>query len=671
MNRKNPNIPNFEIKQIRFPGHKKRWPSLRQWKNFFKVLTKREKFLLPVFVFAFLFSFIFLSSSYYLENTQIAAAEGGSIIEGVLNQSQPLHINPVYANSDIARDLTELVFSGLMKYSKDMEVVPDLARDYPEMEEEGKVYKFYLKENIYWQDGTPITADDIVFTIKTMQNTDINSPYLANWVGVKAEKVNDVTVKFTLQKPYATFLENCTIKIMPRHIWEQVPIANFSSDPRNTVEQTIGSGRYKVKEVRRDNLNRVQYLILERNNLYYGQKPNINEIKFLFFDNLDDLIKAAQKGKITGFSLSSKQDIRQFQENELRMPRYFAAFFNQEESSVLKIKEVRMALNYATDKEELEEKKVNSPLLPEFYGFENPEIVYEFDIDKAKELLDQAGFADENGDGIREKTISKEPAFTFKSQLTAGSSGKEVEELQKCLAKFEDVYPNGTVSGYFGSKTKDAVIKFQEKFAEDILKPAGLTAGTGTLGKGTRTKLNEVCFDGSDEFLELRFSLATISQPQMIETANTLKEQWSKIGVDLQIQEYDLFSLEQDVIKPRSYDILLFGEVLGAIPDPFPFWHSSQTKDPGYNLALYQNKKADELLEENRKSSDSEFRKEKLNELQNIINQDVPAVFLYGSGYYYYTSTEIKEVSSQKIIDPSKRFSDIEEWYIETKRIWK
>lgn len=642
--------------------YEKKWPALWQWKKFFKILKKGERILFLLFSFSFIISAIFLFSSIYYKNTKITAAEGGMFIEGVLSQTQPRFVTPIYANSDIDRDLTELIFSGLMKYSTDMQIVPDLARDYPEIGNEGTEYKFFLKENLFWQDGAPLTADDIVFTIKTIQNPDFKSPYLANWVGVKVEKINDLTVKITLQKPYSAFLENCAIKILPKHIWEGIPVSNFALDPHN-LEQAIGSGKYKIKEVKRINSGPVQYLILEKNNLYSGKKPYIMEVKFLFSEKPEDLINNAKKEKITGLNISPYQNIEGWQKNDLSLPRYFAIFFNQERSKPLAIKEIRQALSYATDKKEISEKIVQSPILPDFYGFDQPGQIYEFDVEKAKQILDQTGFKDENGDGIREKLIKKEFAFTFKSQLKIGSKGKEVEELQKCL--------KGEVTASFGEKTKQLVIEFQEKYAKEILEPSGLTSGTGSVGKATRDKLNEVCFGDPNELLELKISLATINQPQMIEVANILKKQWKEIGVELQIQSHPLFELEQDFIKPRSYDALLLGEVLGAIPDPFPFWHSSQAKDPGLNLASYQNKKTDELLEKNRSSSDPEERKQNLIEFQNAITQDIPAIFLYSSDYYYFTSPKVKGITSKKVVDPSKRFSDIENWYIKTKRVLK
>lgn len=665
----------------------KKWPTKSQWKHLFRVLTKKEKIAFFVFFILTLSSFVFLSVNFYFKNTKIIPGNGGTLIEGIIGQ--PRFINPIYANSDADRDLVQLIFSGLMKYDENLNIVPDLAEKY-EIDEEEKVYKFYLKENIFWHDydstAAPhkLTADDVIFTIKTIQNPDFKSPLRANWIGVEVEKIGELAVKFELKKPYSAFLENCTLKILPKYIWEKIPPESSPFDAYNL--KPIGSGPYKLKEIKQNKSNHINYLSLIQNPLYFGEKPYISEIKFIFFDDEKEVRKAAQDGKIKGLSLTSFINLGEgWQSYLLSSPRYFAVFFNQSKSKVLAEKEVRLALNYGTNKKEIikkilglpEESSIinkniaNSPILPEIYGFNPPSEIYEFDIEKSKTILEQAGFKDEDNNGFREKIIKKEPAFKFEGDLKTGSKGKEVEELQKCLAKFPEIYPEGEITGYFGQKTKQAVIQFQEKYAKEILEPWGFKEGTGLVSKSTRAKLNELCLEKPEEILSLKFSLVTVDQPQLIEIAELLKQQWKSLGVEIEIEKYPLSQLEQDFIKPRNYESLLFGEVLGAIPDPLPFWHSSQKKDPGLNLALYENKKADELLEEVRKFSNSGIRAEKLSLFQNILIEDAPAVFLYNPDYIYLVSKEIKGINVKKIVDPSKRFAGIEDWYIKTKRTWK
>ena len=204
-----------------------------------------------------------------------------------------------------------------------------------------------------------------------------------------------------------------------------------------------------------------------------------------------------------------------------------------------------------------------------------------------------------------------------------------------------------------------------------FLKPFDLEKGNGEVRGKTREKLNEICFEKPEEKIPLQFSLATVDQPALVEVATILNEQWKELGVQIDIKTFDIATLEREILRKRQFDALLFGEVLGQLPDPFPFWHSSQKGELGLNLSNYENKKVDEFLETARKSLDAEERKKNLEEFQELIADDAPAIFLYNPDYRYLLAKEIKGVKEEVIVDPSKRFSDISNWYIETKRIWK
>ncbi|MDD5145552.1 MAG: ABC transporter substrate-binding protein [Candidatus Pacebacteria bacterium] len=662
-----------------------KWPSKPQWRQFFKILNRKEKiffFALLILIFA---SAIFLITSAYFKNTEIQAAAGGTFVEGAVGQ--PNLINPIYATSNnVDQDLVEFIFSGLMKYGKNSEIVPDIAKEV-KIEDEGKSYYVILNENVFWADpkspkAHKLTADDVVFTVKTIQNPDYKSTLRAEWVGVDIEKISDFEVLFKLKNAYSGFLENLTLKIIPQYIWQNISSQQFPLEKYNL--NPIGSGPYKLENLDKNKKGYINYLSLGINKDYFGEKPNISKIKFRFYETEENLTDAAKKGEINGFSLTNfknysyLQDLG-FKDYHLTLPRYFAVFFNPDKAKILSDINVRQALNYGTNKAEVIEKisdskakVVDSPILPEIYGFEDPEKIYQFDLEKAKNLLDKAGFK-ETESGIREKIVKKEPAFKFKSDLEVGSTGTEVEELQKCLAKDSSIYPDGEITGSFGQKTKAAVIKFQEKYKEDILDPAGLAKGTGTVSKATRAKLNELCVSSPEEKLVLKISLAINDQPLLLEIANILKDQWKALGVDLVIQTTAMTSseFERDIMKPRNYEAILFGEVLRKIPDPFPFWDSIQKQDPGLNLAVYENKKVDELLEEARQNLNENERKEKLEEFQNLLIEDAPAVFLYSPDYIYFVSNKIKGVEEKLIIEPAKRFSGIENWYVKIKRIWK
>jgi ABC-type transport system substrate-binding protein len=658
--------------KIFFQGLKKLF-SFFGLKKFLDSLNRLEKTLFFVFVFLFFSSFSFLLTNFYFNFTKIQPKEGGKLVLGEVGF--PTFLNPIYSiSSDVDDSIVELLFSGLMKYQGG-EIVPDLIENY-QILEDGKVFLFNLKNNIFWSDGKEISSDDVIFTLKTIQNPEVKSPLRTIWLGVEVEKISEKSFKFKLKNPSAIFLENCTLKIIPKHIWEKIPPSNFPLSYYNL--EPVTSGPFRIKKIYRAKDGKIIALDLVKDERYFGKKPFLNEISFLFFENENELILAAKNKKIDGFPLTKSENIIGFRKINFKMPRYFAVFFNLEKR-LFSEKEVREALNLSTDKEEIFKKVilgqgeiVQSPILPEIYGFKRNEKKFLFDLEKANEILKNSGFEDLDGDGIKEKIVVKTPSFQFKSDLKVGSQGKEVEELQKCLAKDPEIY-QGEITGYFGPKTKEAVIKFQEKYKKDILEPFGLETGNGIVKEKTREKLNELCFERKEEKITLNFSLTTADQPTLVETAEILKEQWKKIGVEVEIKKIGIGELKREIIPKKDYDALLFGEVLGKVPDPFPFWHSSQKGENGLNLSNYENKDVDKLLEESRESLDETKRKEDLEKFQEILIEDSPAVFLYNPDYLYFVSNKIKGVKEDLIFTPSKKFDDILNWYIKEKRIikWK
>lgn len=648
----------------------------KHWRKILQLLDQKErKIFLSLFVLFFL-SFSFLSINFYFKNTETMPAEGSKYTEGVIGQ--PRFINPVLGTSDVDRDLIEIIFSGLMKYNENGEIVPDLADNF-KIEDEGKTYRFYLKNDIYWHDKKRLEIDDIIFTIETIKDPAYKSPQRANWLGIKIERAGENEIIFRLKNPYAGFLERLTLGIIPKHIWENVPVENFPLSIYNL--KPVGSGPYQFQDLKSES-EKINSLTLKRFSNYFNKPAYISQLSFKFLKE-GELFQSAKKGEIQGFSPQysniKTSDIfnargLDFQNFSLQWPRYFALFFNEKESKLLEEKKIRQALNYATDKTEIienvlagEGRTIDSPILPKIYGFSSPSKVYEFNKNMAEDLLKEAGLKKQENKWFK---VEEEKFIEFKRKLKLKSKGDEIKRLQSCLAKDPEVYPDAEITSYFGSLTEKAVIKFQEKYHEEILDPWGFKKGTGIVAKTTRAKLNEIC-QKLAEPIPLKFTLVTAENSLLKNTAEIIKKQWESIGIEVEVKSFPVLKLEKDYIKPRNYEILLFGEVLESIPDPFPFWHSSQEKDPGLNLSLYQNKKADKLLEQARITLDPESRAEKYQKFQNILIEDAPAIFLYSPNYTYWISPEIKGINLKMITSPSKRFSGIKNWYVKTKRALK
>lgn len=649
-----------------------KFPTLVHWKHFFKIISPKEKISFFAFLSLAMVSLASLIVVFYFAHTKVVPADNSVYTEGIVGQ--PRFLNPVYSDSNSAdRDITQLLFSGLLEYGQDGQIIPGLA-DY-RIADDGKTYEFFLKDNLRWSDGEPITADDAIYTIKIIQDPAYKSPLRTQWIGVETEKISDSSFRLKLKDPYAKFLEYCTLKIIPEHAWSQTTAENFPLFGLNL--HPVVSGPYLVKKITSAKNDSVSEISLERNPLYSGTKPHLETINFAFFDNSESLSAAFKRGRVQGF-ISSSNASSAFSgatDYVYTLPRYYAIFFNQENNSSLADTAVRQALNYATNKQEIVDKALNnraqavdSPVMPAIYGIDAPQTVYNYDPQKASQLLDDNGYKQGDG-GIRSKTVNRNPAFQFTKNLTAGSTlANDVKELQKCLVK--EVMPDLDANGNFGPKTTEAVKLFQEKYRSEILDPQGVQA-TGDVKAATREKLNQVCFPSGDQTTTLTVNLTVANQEPFITVAQMIKAQWAAIGVTVNIETKDISTLERDTAKPRNYEALLFGQALGMIPDPYSFWSSTQKDDPGLNFALYHNENVDKLLGDIRRTNETSTRNTKLNELQNDILAEAPVVFLYNPGYVYTASQNLKNVTSGIIADPAQRFASVANWYTSTKRVWK
>jgi peptide/nickel transport system substrate-binding protein len=129
--------------------------------------------------------------------------------------------------------------------------------------------------------------------------------------------------------------------------------------------------------------------------------------------------------------------------------------------------------------------------------------------------------------------------------------------------------------------------------------------------------------------------------------------------------------VQQNKIRPHDYEALLYGEIIGPDPDPYPFWHSSQSDTGGLNLAAFSNRRVDELLEQARVTNTSDKRAELYRQFQDILAEELPVIFLYNPTYTYAINRRVQGIDSGVIFTPADRFTDIQKWYIKTKKVWQ
>ncbi len=513
--------------------------------------------------------------------------------------------------------------------------------------ENGKTYTIKIRKDVNWHDGEPLTIDDIIFTFNAIKDPQYKSPLRFSFVGVNVKKVDEETISFVLSEPYAAFLELLTFGILPEHLWLQIP-----PEAANLAEMNIkpiGSGPYQFKSLVKDKkTGLIKSYHLTANKDYYQRTPYIKDFSFRFFINFEELIAALNNNSIDGIGYLPRaakdqiisQDSIYF--HNLSLPQLTAIFFNKENNKYLGEINIRKALAMAIDKNYIaneifhkEVEPIYGPILPDNFAYNNELEKYDFDLGAARELLIKEGWA------------------------TTTISELEVEIAEKILANNNEE---------IASSSEDNIIEDSEDSEEEINMSQDQAKEVLSMGTGTWFYKKD---SSPKEYLII--NLSTVDNEDNILVVNAIKNFWEKLGVKTNISIVDIDKIQAEVIKPRKFEALFYGQVVGSDPDSYVFWHSSQIGENGLNIANYANSKVDSLLEEARLITDQEQRTQKYKEFQKIITDDVAAIFMYSPLYTYIQSKEVKGFATKSIFRPSDRFSNIADWYIKTRKkiSWK
>lgn len=350
--------------------------------------------------------FFVMLNAYYAATEEVPA-QGGSFAEGIVGQ--PTFINPlITSGSDADAAAIELMFPAL----------GDLADSYATSTDR-KTVSVTLKKDLVWDDGKPLTADDVVFTVESAQDTLIRSPHAGAWQGVIAEKTNDDEIRFTLREPSAFFEETMRrLKIAPRHVFGAIPAANLRLSEYNL--EPVGAGPWMFSAMKTERNGFVTELDLVRNPRYAGTKPHITDFALRFYPDTASAISAFNKKEIDGLGgLGADEATALPVEHRLAsvsLPRYYAAFFNQNTNPALKDRSVRQALATAIDRGRITRDVFRGyaaaavgPIPPQMEGYD-AETYQHTDAtpEEAKRLLDAAGWLVNPEDGIRYKIAGKD-----------------------------------------------------------------------------------------------------------------------------------------------------------------------------------------------------------------------------------------------------------------------
>ncbi len=577
------------------------------WKKAYSTFRPTEKLFFGIFSIIFIFSAFSVVQQINNMYSVELPTQGGTYTEGVVGYAR--FINPLLGYTDADKDMISLVYSGLLKATPEGKLVSDLAESWT-ISPDGLTYTFILKSGLTFHDGKALTTDDIEFTIEKAKDPLIKSPRAENWTGVGIEKISDTEITFTLKSPYAPFLENMTLGILPKHIWSNIGHEAFDINTYN--REPIGSGPFKLKKAYRDETGIYEkYDLIPFENYSLGM-PYIKRLVVQFYKNESEAVLAYKNASIDGLGGISPEEALNIKKTEYNLqstplPRVFALFLNQSSAPVLVNKEVREALNASVNRLHI--------------------------IDTILQ-----GWGTLSKSAIP-KSLSLNPELSGASGNIDTASSTSVEYAQMD-AQYIEAGKNILINKGW-KQNADGIFEKQTKS-----------------GKNTSTQT-------------LRFSISTSNVPELKRTVEILKDTWTKMGADVTVEIFEPSDLTQKVIRPRKYDSLLFGNVIGRDLDLYPFWHSSQRNDPGLNIALYTNIKADKALETIRTTSDETKKLEAYRAFEAEIQNDIPAIFLYSPDYIYATSKNIHNLEISNITNPSERFMNIHTWYLETEKVWK
>lgn len=506
-------------------------------------------------------------------------AYGGSYVEGVVGGVS--HLNPLLAQTDVDRDVARLVFTGLTRSDRDGEIVPDLAA-LMEVEEDGQIWTFEIRDDARWHDGMPVVADDVIYTVSLLQDPGYQGPYAEALRDVTVARVGTRVVRFTLPGAYGPFAGSTTFPLLPAHKLGGITFGQLATDPFD--RQPVGSGPFKLGAVEG------REVVLLANLDFYRHapertRPYLDRLVLRSYGDASEALMALARGELDGVSSVSTTDaerargLRTIAIYSYPTNDYVALFLDlRPEKPVFRERSVRQAVATAIDRGRVlgaavdGRGRVADSIVPRTsWAYTDTIVRYEHSYEEAVGLLERAGWQDGDADGVRDK--------------------------------------------------------------------AGVA---------------------------LRFTIASSDEPARVAAGRQIASDLKSVGIAAELVTYPFGELVDTVIPQRAFDALLVGITSTPDPDPYSFFHSSQTQHPGFNFSGYSTLPMDRALEAARQTSDREVRKAVWGPVFHAISTEVPVVYLYFSDHIYAQHTSIKGTKIAQIVEPTQRFWDVEDWYIRT-----
>ncbi len=337
-------------------------------------------------------------------------AFGGTYVEGVAGV--PQYLNPIIAATSVDRDASRLLFTGLTRYDRNGAIAPDLALGFRTTD--ARVWSFDIRPDATWHDGAPVTADDVAFTVGLLQDRAYVGPYRDAFRGVVVDAVGPKSVRFTLPDAYGPFADSTTVPLLPSHLLAGIAYADLARQRFNV--RPVGTGPFKLSELD------ARQIVLVHNTSFYGTgpertRPYLDRVILRFYSDTSDALAALARGELDGVGgivpaaaerarTLRNVDLYSFPTND-----FTAMFLNvRPEKAVFRDRAVRKAIATAIDRGRVMQVSIDGrgTLADEFVPSSSWAYVkdvprYSYNLSAAKAMLDEAGWTDHDGDGVRDR----------------------------------------------------------------------------------------------------------------------------------------------------------------------------------------------------------------------------------------------------------------------------